>query len=285
MNNLSITNICCLFLLINFNALGSDKIVSVVTLADYAPYVFVDGNKSITGIVTPENREALVNGYSWEVFQESFHVMGYSIKYDIVPWARAIKYLKNGQVDLLFPISKSSERLGVFTYSKEPINDVDIVIYFPITSSFKWNGYHSLNRKIIGVKHAFNYGDKWNSVNYFTKYDIGKMSTGFQMLGKGHLDGFIGYEHVWDYFLKKRGWVNKFKKTAIIDSTIEYVVAMNGTQEKNSLLNVYDEGKRKLVGNGRLTEIKRKWFGRNADLELHLEVGGDSTYMVKKSMP
>jgi polar amino acid transport system substrate-binding protein len=260
MKNISIKIIVYIFLLINYQAFGSDKIVSVVTLVDYAPYVFVEGNKSVTGVVNPQDRTALVDGYSWEVFKESFHVMGYSIKYTVVPWARALKYLKSGQADLLFPISKSKERLRIFNYSKEPINKVNVIIYFPITSSFEWKGYNSIKEKIIGAKRAFNYGHKWDVLNCFTKYDIGKISTGFKMLEKGHLDGFIGYQSAWDYFLKQKGWENKFQKTPVIDSTIEYVVTLNGAINNDSLLDVFDQGKRKLIASGRLIELQRKWF-------------------------
>lgn len=261
MNNISIKIIVCAFLFINYNVFGSDKTVSVATLKDYAPYVFVQNEKSVTGIVSPTHRVALVEGYSWDIFQESFLAMGYSIKYTVVPWARALLYVKNGQADLIFPISKSDERLRIFDYSEESVNDVGIVMYFPITSTFEWKGYSSINEKIIGVKRGFNYGEKWHELNAVTKSDIGEISVGFQMLEGGYLDGFIGYENSWDYLLKQKGWVNKFKKTAVIDTAIEYVAAMKGADKNNRLLRVYDEGKRIIIENGKLAEIKLKWFG------------------------
>jgi polar amino acid transport system substrate-binding protein len=83
------------------------------------------------------------------------------------------------------------------------------------------------------------------------------------MLEKGYIDGFMGYEESWDYVLKQKGLVQKFRKTPILDSTLEYVVSLKGIRENSKLLDVYDEGKRKLIKNGRLKEIKSKWFGLN----------------------
>ena len=38
---------------------------------------------------------------------------------------------------------------------------------------------------------------------------------------------------------------------------------MKGIEKNIKLLDVYDEGKIKLIENGRLEELKRKWFGLN----------------------
>jgi len=248
---------------VNCKVFGSDKVVSVVSLVDYAPYVFTEGNQPIVGVTSTENSTKLVSGYSWDVFKESFHVMGYSIEYTIVPWSRAIKLLEYGHTDLLFPISKSDERLRIFDYSKESINVVDYVIYLLKNSALKWKEYESLKGQIIGVKRGFNYGEKWKYLNTVTKYDIGNILQGFQMLEKGHIDGFMGYEESWDYVLKQEGLEQKFRKTPILGSALEYVVSLKGIGESSKLLDVYNEGKRKIIENGRLDELKRKWFGLN----------------------
>jgi polar amino acid transport system substrate-binding protein len=263
MNKLLVKLIIFIFFFTNFKAFGSDKIVTVVSLLDYAPYVFVEGKQPVKGVITDQSSTELVNGYSWEVFIESFLVMGYSIEYTIVPWPRAIRLLEYGHADLLFPISKSNARLRVYDYSKESINSTDYVIYLPKNSSLQWKGYDSLTGQVIGVKREYHYGEKFKSLSNFTKYDVGKISEGFQMLEKGRIDGFIGYQNSWDYILKQNGWEFKFKKTPVIDSNFEYVVSMKGVKENTKLLEVYDEGKIKIIKVGKLEEIKQKWFGFN----------------------
>jgi polar amino acid transport system substrate-binding protein len=250
-----------LYLSVNSKAFSSEKVVSVVSLLDYAPYVFVDKKQPVKGVISTENNTKLVTGYSWDVFIESFLVMGYSIEYTIVPWPRAIRLLEYGRVDLLFPISKSEERLSIYSYSQESVNATDYIIYLPKNTTIKWSGYDSLNGKVIGVKREYHYGKKFESFNNVTKYDVGNISDGFQMLEKGRIDGFIGYQASWDYVLKQKGWEFKFKKTPVLDSNLEYVVSRKGVEKNESLLQVYDDGKRKLIENGKLSELKVKWFG------------------------
>lgn len=262
-NNVFFNPLIFILIFINFKTYSFNKVVSVVSLVDYAPYVFVEGNQPIVGVVSTQSNTERVKGYSWEVFKESFLTMGYSIEYAIVPWPRAIKLLEYGRADLLFPISKSDERLVIFDFSLESTNAVDYVIYLPEKSNFIWNGYPSLNGEVIGVKRGFNYGEEWKSLDTVIKYDVGTISEGFQMLNKGRLDGFVGYKNGWDYVLKQKGWERIFKKTPIIESSLEYVVSMKGIEKNRILLEVYDKGKNKLIENGRLKEIKNKWFSLN----------------------
>jgi hypothetical protein len=156
-----------------------DKVVSVVSLVDYAPYVFVDGNKAVKGVTYAQKNTDLVKGFSWKVFQESFYAMGYAIKYMIVPWNRAIKILGFGHAELLFPMSKSDKKLKKYNYSKEPINTVDYVIYSHKNASIKWKGFNSLSEKIIGEKRGFYYGKSWNALSNVIKYQVGNISSGF----------------------------------------------------------------------------------------------------------
>ncbi len=263
MNKLLAKLIIFTLILICFKTVAFNKVVSVVSLVDYPPYVFVEGNQPVIGTISTQSSTERVEGYSWDVLKESFLTMGYSIEYEIVPWPRALKLLVHGQTDLLFPISKSDKRLRSFNYSKESINTVNYVIYFPKNSSIKWEGYKSLNETTIGIKRGYHYGEKWHAFKNVAKYEIGNISDGFQMLDNGHIDGFIGYENSWDYVLRQKGWELKFRKTPIVDSNLEYVVSMKGVEKNNKLLEVYDKGKRILIENGRLQEIKRRWFGLN----------------------
>lgn len=265
MNKISVSFIIFILLSINFEIFASEKIVSVVSLLDYAPYVFVKGKHPVKGVISTQNTTELVKGYSWDVFIESFFVMGYSIEYAIVPWPRAIRLLEYGHADLLFPISKSDERLTTYNFSKESINTTDYVIYLPKNSPIQWEGYDSLDGKVIGVKREYHYGEKFNSLRNIVKYDVGNISEGFQMLDKGRIDGFIGYQNSWDYILKQKDWEFKFRKSPIIDTNLEYVVSMKGVRKNEKLLEIYDTGKIKLIESGKLAELKNKWFGSNID--------------------
>ncbi|MBU2631048.1 MAG: transporter substrate-binding domain-containing protein, partial [Proteobacteria bacterium] len=147
------------FPLISFS---EEKIVSVATLDDYSPYCFPAKNKKACpkDIIPPGSGSAVLQGYSWDILRASFHEMGYTIELHVSPWARAMNDVKSGRVDLLFPAGKNSERERIFTYSKEPVNKVNFLIYIRKDAGLNYAGISSLNNLTIGAMRGWNYGEK-----------------------------------------------------------------------------------------------------------------------------
>ena len=59
-----------------------------------------------------------VKGIATDIIQEAFHRMKRSIRIRIFPWARAIKFIKDGEADGLFTAVKNPEREKFADYSK-----------------------------------------------------------------------------------------------------------------------------------------------------------------------
>lgn len=72
--------------------------------------------------------------------------------------------------------------------------------------------------------------------------------------------GFSGYELNWDIFLKQKNWENRYKKLPSFDLSEEYVVALKKNPLALEILDNFDKGKKRIVGNGKLTRITGKWF-------------------------
>jgi polar amino acid transport system substrate-binding protein len=136
----------------------------------------------------------------------------------------------------------------------------DYAPYVFVDGSKAVEGVTSTQKNTDLVK-GFNYGKNWNALSDVIKYQIGNISNGFQMLEKGYINGFIGYKDSWAYVLKKEGWEGKFIKTLNIDSSSEYVVSMKGRGEHSNLLEVYSQGKRKIIENGTLDKLKLSGLG------------------------
>lgn len=238
----------------------NDDIVSVATLEDYAPFCHKISEKNCDGLFHPGSDSTGFEGYSWDILRESFHSMGFSIKLSVVPWARALNSVLIGNVDILFPTGKNSTRQKIFHYSHEPVNHSKFLIYVRKDDPIIWNGLKSLHGLTIGMKRGFNYGDKWEAATDIRKIDVNTIHQGFRMLDHYRLNGFIGYETTWDFFLKKYGWEDKYRKLPVFDSTNEYLVALKTNPRSIELLKIFDSGKRKLYQTGKLKEIEERWF-------------------------
>jgi len=240
-------------------AFGQEKTVSVATLEDYAPFCFKTGDPVKARIRPGEDTENF-KGYSWDILRESFHATGYTITLSVVPWARAMVYLKIGEYDILFPTGKNKEREEMFHYSEEPVNQARFVVYVRAGDSIEWKGLKSLEGRTIGVKRGFNYGDAWKEADFIEKYSVASIRQGFRMLSEKRLHGFAGYEFNWDYFLRQQGWQDRYTKLPGFDCTAEYPVALKSNPNGPEYLKAFDKGKRQLRKSGRLEIIRQKWL-------------------------
>jgi len=249
-------------LLINAVGYAEEKIVRIATLGDYAPFCIKTGEENISNqIISPDNDISEFKGYCWDVLRESYHEMGYTIQLSVTPWARAMLNLKSGRADILFPTGKNSERLKIFNYSEEPTNEANFIIYIKEDSDIEWKGLDGLKGLTIGVKRDFNYGDKWQEATNIKKYNVTEISQGFKMLNAKRIDGFLGYEYNWDYYLKQKKMNSMYKKLPSVGSTAEYLVSLKNNPNGQALLKAFDVGKRRLIENGKLAKIKNTWFG------------------------
>ncbi|RTR39127.1 amino acid ABC transporter substrate-binding protein [Shewanella canadensis] len=255
--------ISLILVLISHSTSADEKLIRVATLSDYAPFCIATEDSKSNQFI-PVGQDAVgFSGYSWDVFRASFHRMGYSIHLSITPWARALHSLQSGKVDILFPAGKSVERLKVFDYSEEPISEINFALYVNAGSTILWRDLSSLEGLTVGVKRAFNYGDKWNSTTDIVKYDVNGSQQGFKMLASNRIDALLGYEYSWDYFLKQTGWKHKYRKLAILDSTHEYLASLKSNPRRDTLFKAFEQGKKQLIESGELDKIRQKWFGNN----------------------
>ena len=238
---------------------GAEKIISVATLADYPPYCFLKENhKADKNPIQPGMDSTKLQGFSWDVLRECFHIMGYSIKLEIHPWARVEKKVKRKQVDLIFPAVLNKEREKIFYFPQETVDNANFLIYVLKDFSIKWEGLKNLKNLRLGAMRGWSYGDKWNDCNHVKKVNIDKIIHGFRMLKNKRLDGFVGYEINFDYALKQTNMKSLFKKLPSFDSTSEYVIGLK-TKRVHQLLKDYDLGKKKIIENGKYDQIINKW--------------------------
>jgi polar amino acid transport system substrate-binding protein len=251
-----------LFLYSGLFLYGSEKIVVITTLYDYPPFVFKkDGIKAIhTEVIPPSLDAKSLQGYSWDVVRESFHSIGYTIKLKIVPWARGMKYVKNGRADLIFPAGKNQQREKEFFYSKEYTDRQNYVIYAEKDSNIKWNGLESLEGLRVGTVYEWSYGDDFDKADYFKKESVIKVSNGLKKLIKGSIDCVVGYEINYDYEIKKMGIGKKIKKFPSFAHSDEFLIGSKKYPHTKKLLEEFDRGKKMIIKNGVFDKINKKWL-------------------------
>jgi polar amino acid transport system substrate-binding protein len=239
---------------------AGDRLVSLTTLPDYPPFCFLKAKKSpsIEERIKPGEDSNYLQGYSWDIVRESFHEQGYTILLNVRPWSRALKSVEMGSIDVLFPAGKNQERLSLYAYSQQPVNDVKFLVYINQDQSIEWQGLDSIKSKLIGVMSGYNYGNIWNK-NKPKTFEVVNLKQGFDLLRLNRIKGFAGYEIPWDFYLKGSKEADLFKKLPPFDSTLEYVVTGINHPNKQQILKDYDQGYSNIKAKSVIKTIEAKW--------------------------
>lgn len=242
-------------------AAAADQEVYLATLPGYPPYTFYeDGAEHVVEeVIPPGERSAAFTGYSWDIAREAFHAAGWTVRLRITPWARGMYELKQGKTHLLFPTGKNPERLEYMQYSDGAVVDVNFLVYTQAGADIDYDGLPSLRGRSIAVVRGFNYGAAFNQADHFEKEQVDSIKQGFELLRSGRVDGFAGYDIVWDYRLGQWGWADEFDKLAPFDQTREYVAGLQGNEAATRAIEAFDRGLQAIRDNGTLAEIREKW--------------------------
>lgn len=240
---------------------AADKTVTLATLPNYSPYAMYASEQAQPAeiVVPPGQRHPHFEGFSWDVLREAFHSQDYTVRLRIVPWSRAMQELRAGKVDLLFPTGKNAERLSYMAYSEEPVNVVDFHIYVRADSEITWQGLDTFAGGRVAVMPGWNYGDAWKAKERIEKHPVESVAQGFELLKRGRIDGFAGYELPWERYLNRTQKRDAFRKLPEFGGTAEYVTALENNPQAEKLLAIFDRGKRQLSARGRIAELRQRW--------------------------
>ncbi len=92
---------------------------------DYPPYVYQENGK--------------IKGFNVDLLKEIFQRMKTPMEIELMPWARAVKMIRRGQADALFPFFKNEERLK-FTDYPESFTEEPVALFVIKESPIQWNG-------------------------------------------------------------------------------------------------------------------------------------------------
>ncbi len=253
-------SLVCIFMIVFYTSLYAQKTVRIATLTDYPPACFTKKPAVTTAIeqIPPGKDSEVLQGKSWEIVREAYHSQGYTIVLHTVPISRAIHYVTNGTVDVIFPLVVSEERSRSFSFSDEPVITDSIVVYFSAAGTPPWHGLDSLNDKKIAVVRKWAYGKIWEKQTSVVRIETDSIIQCFQSLDNESVSGVVGYEIAFDYTLKSLGLTSKYHKSPEIDKVINYMMG-NKTSKTKTYLDAYDKGYRNIRSNGILDKINKKW--------------------------
>ncbi|MCK7612697.1 substrate-binding periplasmic protein [Roseibium sediminicola] len=167
--------------------------------SDYRPYQKVEGKE--------------VTGMDFEVLEAVLGKLGCSLEVQALPWARHLKGVQDGTVDIASPVSKNEEREAFATFSS-PYVDAQEVLF---VAQGKENGFDNLadffeNGGKLGTIREYAYGGDFASLK--EQYggqieETDSLESNLKKLAAGRVDATLGEVFVVSEEIKRLGLSDK----------------------------------------------------------------------------
>jgi polar amino acid transport system substrate-binding protein len=207
-------------------------------------------------------------GYLIELAEEAFRLQGISVRYQNLPWKRAILSIQNGDVNAAAGAYKSDVPNAVFT--KAPLGASQNHIFVHKHSGWKYDGLKSLETIRLGAILNYSYGEQIDSyINakngsdrvYLVSSDNPQKRL-IEMLLLGKIDAFIEDVQVMKHVfrsMKKEGEeiVSAGSAGPLQDVYIAFSPARKEESEK--LAQILDDGLVQLRKSGKLEKILSRY--------------------------
>ncbi|WP_339408892.1 substrate-binding periplasmic protein [Pseudomonas sp. EA_35y_Pfl2_R5] len=130
------------------------------------------------------------SGLATSVLRQALEPLGYQVRFELHPWARAQHMVARGEGDILIGPYKNAAREQLFAFSARPFYRDHIVFYRPRGRGLRWDGdYQQLLGRRIGVVRGWVYGAHFDSRREQLKLvTVQGVENGLKMLGAGRLD-------------------------------------------------------------------------------------------------
>ncbi|MTI45733.1 polar amino acid transport system substrate-binding protein [Roseibium hamelinense] len=150
--------------------------------SDYRPYQIVEGN--------------MTTGMDFEVAETVLSKMGCSLKVDVLPWARHLKGLEDGDVDIASPVSKTAEREAFATFSSPYLNSTE-VLFVPAADKDAYADLKAFfaSGKKLGVIREYAYGGDYAALSEEFPDQIevtDSAESNFKKLASGRIGATLG---------------------------------------------------------------------------------------------
>ena len=226
----------------------------VVTLAetvtfattDFPPYVIHEGEH--------------LSGFDVEIVQELCRRVGVDPDFTLVPWKRALEYIKSGTVDgIMMPVF-SEERTQYMYYTDQPIAHEKISIMALRGANISAKSLDSLKYLQMGVIYGYSYGKEFDENSTLRKVVSYDSSAMLKNLIKGRYQLLVSDEYVINYVARQLGQPELETVLNLIDNPNFLCFSKAIGERGQELSKRFSQAIRDAQQDGTLDKIKKKYL-------------------------
>lgn len=228
------------------------KTLRLVTL-EYPPYEYTQDGK--------------LKGLAVDVIRRTFKEMNQPITIEVLPWARAMRYIKEGSRDAVFTAFKNPERERFADFSNQVLMQQAVSLFVRKDSKISFDGdLRELESFSLGVVRKISYGLKLDNAikaNTFKRVEEANEGTqNFGLLLKRRVDMVASTQYGGYHILKKLDRENDVKELPISVQNLPSYIAFSKERKLTQIRDKFDKTLARLKQNGEYQQIIDDYFER-----------------------
>lgn len=208
-------------------------------------------------------KDGEIKGIAVDIVKEIFDRMGYETKIELLPWARALEMIKNGEADGIFTAYKTPERETFADYSNEILIPQTISLFVLNDSEITFDGDLSkLSNYTFGVVNGVSYGEKFDSLIKENILSTETTSTGEKNIEKllnKRFDILISNKYGALSILNQKNLSDKIKELTPHVEIVPSYIAFSKSRNLTQLRDEFDKILAKMIEDGTVDEHIEKY--------------------------
>lgn len=205
-------------------------------------------------------------GFMVEIAQYTFERAGYTIKYAIIPWTRAIHGTRTGMYDGIVGVGR--EEAPDFIFPDLELGLAAHAFFVKNGTSWKYTGLESLEQISLGVIKDYSYGDLYeiyikpnegNDKKIQTVTGATGLMQNTKKLMMGRIDALVEDPSVFQYFLKQTKVPNHFVEVGVAYKEKVYIAFSPKHADGKKYAKILSDSMQELRSTGKLNEILKKY--------------------------
>ena len=205
-------------------------------------------------------------GYMIEIAQYALAKSGHTVKYQLMPWGRAIEQVRRGEKDCIIAGFKSDAPSFIFPELNQGVDQ--IAFYSTTGNQWQYTGVDSLRSIRLGIIESYSYQDDVDvyiqqanaSPMIKARHDKFALENNLMGLIKGDLDVIVESRPVVESTLKKLNLADKIQYVGAADKLGKNYIACSPVLESSKeYAQLISDATAELRQNGQLEKILAKY--------------------------
>ena len=196
--------------------------ITLAVLGDFPPFQWEEAGK--------------VTGIDADIIREVCRRLGIGLKFQVMPWKKALKSAENGDVSGLTASLYNEKRAEYLYYTQESVHIQKNIIMIRKGNNIKISGFDDLKNIKTGVVRDFSYGPEFDSIRGLDKVVCTDQKELVRLLAAGRVDAAMGSEMPLMFNARQLGVQDKLEVAHVVTEYRAYTAFSKASGEKGEVL-------------------------------------------------